>query len=64
MNEYLRVMMNLRTQCVRGFHHNWKFSLQDGLRHFVNHCTMCTEKGVIVLRNDELCVCHRMLHMK
>lgn len=33
------------------------------IRRLVNHHTLCVEKWLIMLRNNTLCICHRLLYM-
>ena len=59
------VMMKLRTRCIHDFICNQKLSSQIGrIRRLVNHYKIHVENVVIMLGNDTLCVCHRLLYTK
>jgi hypothetical protein len=62
MDEDLPVMTKLWTQCVASI--TTKTFFADGIKRFLTATQYVFKKEVIMMRNDTLHICHRLLYMK
>jgi hypothetical protein len=63
MDEDLPVMVRFKNMLHAWFLSEPKTFFAGGIIKFVNHYTVHTGRGMIVLRNDTLCICYRLLYM-
>ena len=49
-----------RTWCIQGFNCNWKLPLQTVSKGLQTATQYALKKGVITLRKDAVCICHRL----